>query len=279
MLSSPTSPTPLGQVEFATMAAECDVGVCAVDNEPAKYAFDATHARRGQAVDARRSSERWDRRLGSPIHARRAVLRLRRQPPSAHRDRSATRTDAGLFSARRARYRRPPSPLRKASIAAIAALHAVVTLECSGGGTGRSERRLRLLALQSEAGGGSLRRTVPIVSVPYSAFADLSGLRTTPTTRNGRGSRCGAGSSTGSTGSAMIGCRCLACVAADPSRRSDSRPSAEFARKLPVPWSADAVIVEVLLHLPPPARRKSDFTILFPHGEPILADALRPEAA
>ena len=49
--------------------------------------------------------------------------------------------------------------------------------------------------------------------------------------------------------------------------------------EVPVPWSADAVIVEVLLHLPPPARRKSDFTILFPHGEPILADALRPEAA
>src|SRR5207253_8860221 len=29
------------QEEFARLAAGCDVGVCAVDNEPAKYAFDA----------------------------------------------------------------------------------------------------------------------------------------------------------------------------------------------------------------------------------------------
>src|SRR5213079_616485 len=27
------------QAEFARLAAECDIGVCAVDNEPAKYAF------------------------------------------------------------------------------------------------------------------------------------------------------------------------------------------------------------------------------------------------
>src|SRR5215203_3936097 len=32
---------PARQAEFARLAAECDVGVCAVDNEPAKYAFDA----------------------------------------------------------------------------------------------------------------------------------------------------------------------------------------------------------------------------------------------
>jgi hypothetical protein len=37
------------------------------------------------------------------------------------------------------------------------------------------------------------------------------------------------------------------------------------------------VIVEVHLHLPPPARRKSDFTLLFPHSDPVPADALRPE--
>src|SRR5436309_12584370 len=29
------------QQEFARFAAECDVGICAVDNEPAKYAFDS----------------------------------------------------------------------------------------------------------------------------------------------------------------------------------------------------------------------------------------------
>jgi len=47
---------------------------------------------------------------------------------------------------------------------------------------------------------------------------------------------------------------------------------------LPVPWTADCVIVEVLLHLPPPARRKSEFTLLFPHSDVIPADAIRPEA-
>src|SRR5262245_9501355 len=47
--------------------------------------------------------------------------------------------------------------------------------------------------------------------------------------------------------------------------------------KLPVPWLADSVIVEVHLRLPPPARRKSDFTLLFPHTDPVPADALRPE--
>jgi hypothetical protein len=46
---------------------------------------------------------------------------------------------------------------------------------------------------------------------------------------------------------------------------------------LPVPWLADCVIVEVLLHLPPPARRKSDFSLRFPHSDAILADGLRPE--
>ena len=47
---------------------------------------------------------------------------------------------------------------------------------------------------------------------------------------------------------------------------------------LPVPWSADTVIVDVLLHLPPPSRRKSDFTLLFPHSDPFSADGIRPES-
>jgi len=47
---------------------------------------------------------------------------------------------------------------------------------------------------------------------------------------------------------------------------------------LPVPWNADAVVVEVLLKLPPAARKKTDFTFRLPGREPIPADALRPEA-
>lgn len=46
---------------------------------------------------------------------------------------------------------------------------------------------------------------------------------------------------------------------------------------LPVPWNADAVVVEALLKLPPAARRKADFTVRFPGRESVPAEALRPE--
>ncbi|MBY0514477.1 MAG: hypothetical protein K2P78_11265 [Gemmataceae bacterium] len=45
---------------------------------------------------------------------------------------------------------------------------------------------------------------------------------------------------------------------------------------LPVPWNADAVVVEVLLRLPPAARRKADFTLRLPGAEPVVAETLRP---
>lgn len=46
---------------------------------------------------------------------------------------------------------------------------------------------------------------------------------------------------------------------------------------LPVPWNADAVVVEALLRLPPAARKKADFALRFPGREPLAAEALRPE--
>jgi hypothetical protein len=46
---------------------------------------------------------------------------------------------------------------------------------------------------------------------------------------------------------------------------------------LPVPWNADAVVVEVQLRLPHAARRKTDFSLRLPGHEPIPAEALRPE--
>ena len=46
---------------------------------------------------------------------------------------------------------------------------------------------------------------------------------------------------------------------------------------LPVPWNADAVIVEVLLQLPPPARQKGLFTLRLPGREPILPESFRLE--
>jgi hypothetical protein len=47
--------------------------------------------------------------------------------------------------------------------------------------------------------------------------------------------------------------------------------------ELPVPWSADAVTVEIQLYLPSPARRKADFSLRFPNAEPIPAEAVRPD--
>jgi hypothetical protein len=46
----------------------------------------------------------------------------------------------------------------------------------------------------------------------------------------------------------------------------------------PVPWNADAVVVEVLLRLPPTARRKADFALRLPGRDPVLPEGLRPEA-
>jgi hypothetical protein len=46
----------------------------------------------------------------------------------------------------------------------------------------------------------------------------------------------------------------------------------------PVPWNADAVVVEVLLKkLPAAGRKKTDFTLRFPGREPVAAEALRAE--
>ncbi|HJZ58259.1 MAG TPA: hypothetical protein VKE74_25175 [Gemmataceae bacterium] len=47
---------------------------------------------------------------------------------------------------------------------------------------------------------------------------------------------------------------------------------------LPVPWNADAVVVEVILRLPPAARRKADFTLRLPGAEPVVPESLRAEA-
>jgi hypothetical protein len=44
----------------------------------------------------------------------------------------------------------------------------------------------------------------------------------------------------------------------------------------PIPWNAEAVVVEAALHLPPSARRKDDFSLRCSHWrQPIPADSLR----
>jgi hypothetical protein len=45
-----------------------------------------------------------------------------------------------------------------------------------------------------------------------------------------------------------------------------------------VPWSAEAVTVEVVLRLPPSARRKTDFVLRLPGLPDIPAEAVRPDA-
>jgi hypothetical protein len=47
----------------------------------------------------------------------------------------------------------------------------------------------------------------------------------------------------------------------------------------PVPWSAEAVVVEALLRLPPAARRRGDFTLRVPNMPAVPAEALRPDEA
>ena len=46
---------------------------------------------------------------------------------------------------------------------------------------------------------------------------------------------------------------------------------------LPVPWNADAVVVEVLARVPPAARRKADFVLRLPGRDPVPAESLRAE--
>ncbi len=45
--------------------------------------------------------------------------------------------------------------------------------------------------------------------------------------------------------------------------------------ELPIPWSADAVVVEAILRLPPSARLKSDFSIRLPGRPPVLPETLK----
>jgi hypothetical protein len=71
-------------------------------------------------------------------------------------------------------------------------------------------------------------------------------------------------------------------------RRLAAQPQALYVRSekggltlenQPVPWSAEAVVVEALLRLPPAARRRGDFALRVPGFDPVPADVLRPDEA
>ncbi len=53
--------------------------------------------------------------------------------------------------------------------------------------------------------------------------------------------------------------------------------SGQTHTELPVPWTAEAVIVEVVFRLPPAGRRKADFALRFPDFTFITAESVRPE--
>jgi molybdopterin/thiamine biosynthesis adenylyltransferase len=119
---------PARQPEFVRYAAECDVGVCAVDNEPAKYAFDALMRQAGKSWTL---GEVLSGGIGGWVH--------RFTPGGACYGCVASylqRTVAEEPTPPAPDYSNPGGavpettvPANKASIGVIASLHAVVTLE------------------------------------------------------------------------------------------------------------------------------------------------------
>ncbi len=119
---------PLRQSEFETIAAECDLGVCAVDNEPAKYAFDTL---------MRTSRKPWT--LGEVLSGGIGgwVHRFIPGGPcygcvASHLQRTVTEEPPGEtpdYANPGAAVTETTVPASKASIEAIASLHALVTLE------------------------------------------------------------------------------------------------------------------------------------------------------
>jgi|GEM_PF-280990 len=119
---------PARQSEFARLAAECDVGICAADTESAKFAFDALMraARKPWVL-----GEVLSGGIGGWVHRfapggacygclasflQREVTEAPPAPPPDYSDPNAAREEARI-------------PASKASIAAIAALHALAVLE------------------------------------------------------------------------------------------------------------------------------------------------------
>jgi molybdopterin/thiamine biosynthesis adenylyltransferase len=119
---------PSQQSAFGQWAAGCDVGVCAVDNEPAKYAFDALMRKAGKPWTLGEVLSGgiggWVHRFepGGPCygcvasHLQRTVTDAPESPPPDYSNPGGPVPEATV-------------PAGKASIEVIAGLHALVTLE------------------------------------------------------------------------------------------------------------------------------------------------------
>ncbi|MBP3955723.1 ThiF family adenylyltransferase [Gemmata sp. G18] len=119
---------PARQAEFARIAAECDLGVCAADNEAAKFAFDALMRGAGKPWTL---GEVLSGGIGGWVHRfapgaacygcvasylKREVIEQPNGPPPDYSNPTAAQPETTV-------------PASKASIAVIAGMHALVTLE------------------------------------------------------------------------------------------------------------------------------------------------------
>lgn len=135
---------PARQADFARIAAECDIGICAADSEAAKFAFDALLRAAGKPWTLGEVLSGgiggWVHRFmpGGPCYGcvasylQREVAEQPAGPPPDYSNPAAARPEATV-------------PASKASIAVIAGLHATVTLDqlsgVRGQGSGRSETK------------------------------------------------------------------------------------------------------------------------------------------
>jgi molybdopterin/thiamine biosynthesis adenylyltransferase len=152
---------PARAAEFHAKAAECDIGVCAVDNEPAKYAFDALMRGAGKPWTL---GEVLSGGIGGWVHrfarggacygcvASRLQRNVTEAPPAPAPDYSSPGGPAPETTV----------PASRASIAAIAALHASVTLDAlEGSGPETSDCHSWLFGLKRVAG---------VFNEPYRSF-------------------------------------------------------------------------------------------------------------
>jgi molybdopterin/thiamine biosynthesis adenylyltransferase len=153
---------PARQDEFARLAAACDVGVCAVDNEPAKFAFDALLRAAGKPWTL---GEVLSGGIGGWVH------RFTPGGPcygcvSSYLQRNVTEEPTPPspdYANPGAGVAETTVPASKASISAIASLHAVATLE--------------LLANPDREGGGEAH---PVADAPGSPGSILLTLTRVP---------------------------------------------------------------------------------------------------
>jgi molybdopterin/thiamine biosynthesis adenylyltransferase len=134
---------PLHQPELHEVAAECDVGVCAADNEPAKYHWDALMRQHGKPWTL---GEVLSGGIGGFVHC---------FVPSgpcygcvaSHLQRSVTvdKPPTPDYSAPGGPAHEVTVPAGKASIQAIASLHALLTLEMLADPAGYQPRFTSLL--------------------------------------------------------------------------------------------------------------------------------------